>query len=752
MPCSQHELLPSLDLRAGATSSLAAIALYVLPLAPTTACGQAHTTTGHIGVTGYGNEVQQYGDSYLSYPNNSNPEVFPYRPVVVGSDEFGTYSVNASNATIDLTVSGPRAVGAALSDTLTFSVDGDVGRIERLWFELTITVNDVLGRYLSQFGGGAGENLQRGGPGQFLTSSFGSPRRAPLWNISSSEIGQQYSRVVDFLVQDGSVIDIAAGVNLQGSGSLAVEADVTLSADVVAFRGEPLPAGVSYTSASGFFNDGVPLEPPTKNHIIVLSHGFSPGNDPSSDPNYLIDGLQPAIEQMLAEAGVDEGSYRIIARTWDEAYVPSLPQEFEARGVDGDTVRNLLKLPPQVLPSALGPPTVAALSAFGDSYNEAYGATEIEGKRLAADIQQARSELTNGAGPPTIHLIGHSLGSVVNAEAVRELSAAGIAVELKTILDSPKKASQRDVQSLLNAGISIKQQRVASFDQAILFYSAMPRGSVQFVENFFGGDEIGTLTPAFGQPIAGTVPATGDALYGRFFPDADHTEVWADRYRNIVLGRGEDSWVTPALYGSFNATDAYGTAALWNPDRPLNALIQSYNNSGVFNALLNWVSINPVIGDSSRTDRVQRRLGTVLFEGDRVRAVSNSPSSFSIFTDIEDVVGVEFSYAIEGATEGIVTLEFAGESIWELDLSEIGASLADTVYVSTFDFNGTGDLLWTYDSDTLGSSAVFSDFSLLVVIPVPEPCGLAGGILVACAVLAFRDRGSDARESSHRRR
>jgi len=479
-------------------------------------------------------------------------------------------------------------------------------------------------------------------------------------------------------------------------------------------------------------------------HIIVLTHGFSPGRA-KTDDNYMAT-LVPAISSQLDNAGIDLDTVAFVTRTWNEAYVPSVPQEYTSL-TNGGLFPEVTLLPGENYASAVlrtaGADGITALQRFADSYNRAYDATEVEGSRLADAVTDLYLSARQDNKTPTLHFIGHSLGSIANAEAVGILHSRGITTNLATILDSPLQASRRVFED--QEGRIPLKARAASFDASFLFYSRMQAGSVDYVENFFGGDEV-TITPplpAFGQPIAGTAPATDGSLYGRFLPDANHGEVWNSFYRTEIENHGATTfWRTPALYG---ASKPYPDNAIWNPEPLLESMISRYNAVNalgypavlVFNAL-----INPAFGDSILIDAANRRTGTIAFEDVGVRAISNSPSSFSTSMQLDSMMGFQFFFEVDGATTGILSIEVGDEVLWSMDLSSPEAMLSGTAYVSTSDFYGEHELVWTYDSDEIGSSWLVSGIRSLTVHEVPEPNTLALCGVIAIYFAARRKGGS----------
>jgi hypothetical protein len=467
---------------------------------------------------------------------------------------------------------------------------------------------------------------------------------------------------------------------------------------------------------------------PGPKHIIALSHGFRPGGNPS-DPNYL-ESLLPAIRTRLVSEGVSLEDVEFIHEEWGEANVGSLPSYAVEAAENIRRDYPLLVATPALFAAAVADETDRLFNA---AYQGSYRATRNAGRDLASKIANRYEELSSDGIPPTIHMIGHSLGSVVNAYAVDSLYSRGIKTDLVTILDSPKEASSAVAKAVGIIGES--KQVLAGFDDALLFWKLMPEGSVDFVENLYGNDLIEGTSPVlvFGQPIAGTTPCVSGGCYGLLADGKDHN-LWRTFYEPAISGQNVNpnyEWKTPALDGPA----PYPSSQRWRPDGLLDTFVTAINNLSDTQVYIYGTLVTDFTGNSNQIDSWQRHLGTIAFdEQGGVRATSNSPSAFSATTLVDDILGVEFTYAVSGATTGILSLVFENEELWRVDLGSANASLSDTVYVSMEDVFGRGDLVWLYDSEELGSSAYFSKISFVRVVPVPEPPSLVlvltlGGVL-----------------------
>ena len=165
-----------------------------------------------------------------------------------------------------------------------------------------------------------------------------------------------------------------------------------------------------------------------KKHIIVMTHGWQCGGGSCSEfpnefglietgvtPTSLIPEVDNAIyNQILTDNKAAE--IELLAFNWPEAYFGPLPL------------------------------VISPTNWFqGEIYKPALKATKPAGKRLGYAIKDKLDELTaNNPNNevPSIHLIGHSLGTMTNAYAIQKLNELGINANTHeiqvTILDAPK--------------------------------------------------------------------------------------------------------------------------------------------------------------------------------------------------------------------------------------------------------------------------------------------------------------------------
>ena len=148
--------------------------------------------------------------------------------------------------------------------------------------------------------------------------------------------------------------------------------------------------------------------------------------------------------------------------------------------------------------------------------------TESAGAELARELKA-----TLGPGyTENIHLVGHSFGTLVNSSAARLLKDAFAGnvygVDQLTFLDAPVRDFQ--LVGLTN----------------LTYYSILPKGTVQYLDNFYGTLPVPF---AFGAPLPGAAPDDTALLIkgGEAVPFKTHGQIQSDFYAGRV---GTSSWVT----------------------------------------------------------------------------------------------------------------------------------------------------------------------------------------------------------------
>lgn len=223
----------------------------------------------------------------------------------------------------------------------------------------------------------------------------------------------------------------------------------------------------------------------------------------------------------------------------------------------GDTPDWIYKMRDEIVEQYPGTQVVTWLwhDAFGSlaDFDVAYAQTAQQGVELAAYLQSISAE--------KVHLIGHSLGTRVNAYAALELEERGISVEHVTVLDRPFGV------------VPIQDAK----ERAILTYTLK---DVDFVDNYYGGDHnpLGGF-PAVGGPLAGVVNVE--------LLDRDHSGV--HQFYNGTIG----SSTSPGFIWSTVASGPPGQSELNFDLTPSNVYDINFDNSqwktanSTVNAILN---------------------------------------------------------------------------------------------------------------------------------------------------------------------
>jgi hypothetical protein len=281
------------------------------------------------------------------------------------------------------------------------------------------------------------------------------------------------------------VTEVYVSADLQAAGTASLDFDL-----------DPLPPGVSFTSVKGNFLRADLYEPEA---VIVLTHGWQDADAEQSASR--LPELRAALEARLAAEGLRESTV-IVEYSWPEA--------FTRVGLAG--------------------------------YEVARAATAQAGERLALELEALWQDIAGATGrafEPSLHFIGHSLGTLVNAHAAASLVDAAstrklgqqVEIDQITILDSP-------LDPAGPAG--------SIFEHEDFFVPVLDTPHLRYVENFYA-----VVPPVFGQQIdgAGPVPVFG-ASGGLPFYGADHSGVvgaYADLVRGTRTDGNGDDWNAPVL-------------------------------------------------------------------------------------------------------------------------------------------------------------------------------------------------------------
>lgn len=270
--------------------------------------------------------------------------------------------------------------------------------------------------------------------------------------------------------------------------------------------------------------DGAPPIKPAVPNIVVITHGLAPGGD-HDHPGYLHH-IAEAIQARLKSEGLVTADTYIMEYEWPEAVV---------------TPVSFLQL----------------ILTYKTEYTAAFNATASAGGRLATKLWKIINDGEKATGKrydPKIHLIGHSLGSMVNAHAVKILNtmSKSTTIEQVTILDDPLGVGYNDP---LGSEIDPKKgkNRPIYPEMPKFFYDTMSTSKLLYVENFYA-----TASPRFGGPLPGAGPAdiiSSKAIYqGVRLPDINHTTVHTKFYASLIRGKVKVGsryleWVSPILPG-----------------------------------------------------------------------------------------------------------------------------------------------------------------------------------------------------------
>ncbi|WP_300037187.1 hypothetical protein [uncultured Roseobacter sp.] len=371
----------------------------------------------------------------------------------------------------------------------------------------------------------------------------------------------------------------------------------------VGFDGSPGPideysAAFQSSGTSAFALGTISSTPVIPKNIIVVTHGWQPGEDRANG----LPEISRAIEQKTRDLGLNSSETLVIEYKWDEAVTP-----------------------------------LAGKLIF-DNYFAAQAQTAIAGARLQEELQKivvdARQLTNNPTFDPQIHFIGHSLGTMVNAEAINRL--VGVTVEQVTMLDTPLEPGQQ-----VN-------------DHSDFFYNKLPLGSVQYVENFFVKSPLDGLK--FGQPISGTGPCqkstVGVFCNGVGIADVGHSSIASEFYPSLVsddLNGSEGlEWNSPIL-------------STWSPDIQWDPLEAADNKTL---PKLRKTNIN---NRSTRFYSVEGLANEVAPGSGEFRLVTQSPAILGAdvnFAELDKYLS--FDYMFESSASSLFELYVDDSLLWSM--------------------------------------------------------------------------------------
>lgn len=295
--------------------------------------------------------------------------------------------------------------------------------------------------------------------------------------VSYADLSSSFSKVTSSFSSSVAALAVVKGSDLNAFHEVYVD---SIKISPISRRSPKLPTTPSAqptTGAAAFIGNSLggdgKLDP--SKPLVVITHGWQPDSGPPSDhaPPPWVTGMGSDINSALGNGNINIATWQ-----WDAAFTDGLA---------------------------------------GNKLGRATSAVADQGMQLG---KQLRAWGVTESTP--IQLIGHSLGTLVNAYAADYLTDRGIGIDQFTILDRPFGRDHADLLSLdIDNGPNADE---------ILFQTLLEKDSVKYVDNYWGG---------YTQIDGGTsIPATGlsflRATAANFlFPDADHSGVH-EKYRDTI--------------------------------------------------------------------------------------------------------------------------------------------------------------------------------------------------------------------------
>ncbi|MCI0748308.1 MAG: immunoglobulin domain-containing protein [Verrucomicrobia subdivision 3 bacterium] len=311
--------------------------------------------------------------------------------------------------------------------------------------------------------------------------------------------------------------------------------------------------------------------------------------------------------------------------------------------------------------------------AYND-FQTANSYTETTGHTLA------RMLMTNFGSQygQSIHLIGHSLGTIVNCFAASLLS--GYNISNVTVLEAP---------------ISVLGEYASGWSE-YFFRTHLPVGTVTWVDNYIGTDQS-SFTPAVGARIAGAAPDGG------LKKPLDHSGIHEFYHSTITNRNSQEGFHFSALLGSDGGFTNRPAPQIWNPPPPALLVIASEISQAASDG---FRTIEGAAEQVIANVRGQFRNGIRLFKGligasslDVLPGLASSSTNSAVAIDLTVPAG-------------------ADQLTFDYFFTQLGAG--DWV---TIDFNGA--LLWSFRGDTF----VGTNFQQAIV-PIGQIAGRTGVLTV----------------------
>ena len=369
------------------------------------------------------------------------------------------------------------------------------------------------------------------------------------------------------------------------------------------------------------------------------------------------------------------------------------------------------------------------LGAFGN-LQKVLDFSPLAGQDLADQIQREFQLQTGIPHNQPFHFVGHSAGTLVNTHAVNVLSQVGMLPEATqlTMLDAP-----------MDFPIGVPAEEV----DANFFYSLLPQGTAQYVDNFFGdrAKEFSLLKPflpGVGDTIAGAAPVDQSEQFG-----ISHEEMHSEFYSQRIFG---PEWITPVL------VDAYANRPdppEWIPlsGGPLRR-IPGPDARLALDGGLGWRQIS----ETGFVDEVDDfPLDGVLFTGLSVAETSPVSISHPVTVPIDATVfNFDFHFLNKGDGDWL-SLSFNTNPLWSALGESFFTSEPLTISVPIASVAGqTGDLTFTLhgvgepNAEVLLGNFEFLVFPMLVDIDIkprrdPNLIRTGGGGKIVVAILSSPD-------------
>lgn len=276
---------------------------------------------------------------------------------------------------------------------------------------------------------------------------------------------------------------------------------------------------------------------------VVVTHGWE-NKDDRSKP--LEEGVKWAFD--MKDAIGDRAN--VIIWGWKDAFTKDLNLFTETSPTSlGEDVKSIL-----------APQLRLAAAAVAD-----------QGKQLAKKLVELAHDFGEGI-LDDLHFVGHSLGTLVNAYAVNDLTSSGKTIAQFTILDRP--FGNGGGADILFDSASTTDISVAGFDlDGPMFRTLLPIGAVKFVDNYYGDASV------IASLLLRHAPPTGAPLYltnalNQLIPGADHNTIH-DWYQCSVMEFNlSESLCSPYQDSRFRGDGGYywvrdhPEAAQWSPLDP----------------------------------------------------------------------------------------------------------------------------------------------------------------------------------------